>query len=437
MQVLVVDDNRSVLEALQLLFVLHDLDVQLATSPAEALTLVRRGGIGVVVQDMNFTASATTGDEGAALFRAMRAQDPDLPVVLMTAWTDLEMAVALVREGADDYVAKPWDDRKLLHTVQQLMATRTVASARPVEADLAGLVYHSPQMHSVVTLALRVASADVPVLVTGPSGVGKEHIAGLLQANSPRREGPYVVVNAGAMPEELVSTELFGAEAGAYTGSVGLRRGRFETADGGTLFLDEIGNLSPRGQAALLRVLQSGELTRVGSNDVLSTDVRVVAATNADLHAEISAGRFRQDLFYRLAVVEIRIPSLAERPDDIEPLAEHFLAEAGLPAEALDGTARRALRNHSWPGNVRELRSAVQRAVLVREGQRIGAADLGLVERVSPGEEDDPEAAALHAALASADVVVSRAAEALGLSRQAVYRRMERLGVRVQRKVKR
>lgn len=433
MHVLVVDDHPAVLEALQLLFVLHDLEVETARSPSEALQVVGRGETGVVVQDMNFAAAATTGEEGAALFRDVRALDPDLPVILMTAWTDLEMAVDLVRQGADDYIGKPWDDRRLVVKVRRLLAARAVAASPVPPAELAGLVYRSPEMHAVVKLALRVAPADVPVLVTGPSGAGKERVAALVQANSERRKGPFLTVNAGALPSELLEAELFGAEPGAYTGAQGLRQGRFEAANGGTLFLDEIATLSERGQAALLRVLQTGEYSRLGSSEVRRTDVRLVTATNADLREAIAAGRFRQDLYYRLAVIELEVPPLAERPDDIELLAEHFLAEAGVDPAMLEGTARRALRDHAWPGNVRELQSAVQRAVLVREGERIGAADLGLTERPRVGDEG--EALEIQAALQAADGVVARAAATLGMSRQALYRRMDRLQIRVRRKV--
>ncbi|MEN0067829.1 MAG: sigma-54 dependent transcriptional regulator [Myxococcota bacterium] len=433
MHVLVVDDHPAVLEALQLLFVLHDFEVEVASSPSEALQVVQRGETGVVVQDMNFTASATTGEEGVELFRALRATDPDLPVILMTAWTDLQMAVDLVREGADDYLCKPWDDARLVVKVRRLLAARAVAGSPVQDVNLAGLVYRSPQMHGVVKLALRVARANVPVLVTGPSGAGKERVAALVQANSERHNRPFLRVNAGALPPELLEAELFGAEPGAYTGAQTLRQGRFEAANGGTLFLDEIATLTERGQAALLRVLQSGEYSRLGSSEVRRSDVRLITATNADLKAEMDAGRFRDDLYYRLAVIELEVPALVERPDDIELLAEHFLAEAGVNPSLLEGTARRLLREHAWPGNVRELQSAVQRAVLVREGERIGAADLGLTRTAS--SSDSQEAAQIRAALLAADGVVARAAEALGLSRQALYRRMDRLSIRIHRKV--
>ena len=249
-------------KALELLFSVRGFDVRTAAGPEEALAAVRGGSVGLVFQDMNFSEATTTGEEGAALFRALRAADPGLPIVLMTAWTSLEMAVALVKEGAADYIAKPWDDEALLRTARNLLAARA-SEADGGEVDLCGLVYESARMKSVVDLAVKVARSDVSVLVTGPNGAGKEKIAEIVQANSPRREGPWVKVNVGALPDELLEAELFGAEAGAFTGAKRLRLGRFEAADGGTLFLDEIGNLSPAGQAKLLRVLQTGELQRL------------------------------------------------------------------------------------------------------------------------------------------------------------------------------
>jgi len=440
MHVLVVDDNQGVRDALQLLFTLHDLEVRVAATPAQALRIVDRGQTGVVVQDMNFSASATTGEEGETLFRQLRVRDPNLPIILVTAWTSLEMAVSLVREGADDYIGKPWDDQVLVEKVRRLMAARALQSdkATLAEADLAGLVYASPELHALVSLALRIAPADVLVLITGASGTGKERLAELIRANSSRVDAPFITLNAGALPTELLEAELFGAEAGAYTGSKGLRKGRFEVADGGTLFLDEIGALSADGQAALLRVLQTGEYQRLGSSQTRHADVRIIAATNADLKAEVAEGRFREDLYYRLAVIELAIPPLAERPDDIDPIVDHFLAQAGLGPEALDGSTRRTLREHPWPGNVRELENCIRRAALVRTGERIGPADLGLVVLpglVRPGG-DPTERREVEIALQAAEGVVSRAAEALGLSRQALYRRMRRLGITVERNIR-
>ena len=298
---------------------------------------------------MNFAPAATSGQEGIDLFHAIRRADPAMPVLLMTAWTCLETAVALVREGANDYLAKPWDDAKLLSSVRNLLQMRALQrenerlketrsrSRRELASryDLAGIVYESDGMHRVVSLAVQVAASDVPVLITGESGAGKEKIAEIVQANSRRRGKPFVRVNAGALPDELLESELFGAEPGAFTGSLRLRIGRFEAADGGTLFLDEIGNLSAAGQVRLLRVLQTGEFERLGSSVTRRADVRVLAATNTDLRKAIAEGRFREDLFFRVNVIELAVPALRERPDDILPLARAALE--ALPRQERDG----------------------------------------------------------------------------------------------------
>jgi DNA-binding NtrC family response regulator len=441
MKVLVVDDQRAICTALEVLFEQHHLETVVASGPSEVLDLIAREDIGVVVQDMNFTATRTTGEEGVALFRAIRALDGDLPVLLMTAWTSLETVVALVKEGAVDYFAKPWDDQKLVTTVKNLLQmrelgqenTRLLARSRQarqrlaVRHDLCGLVYSSDAMHAVVSLAVNVAPSDAPILITGPNGAGKEKLAEIVQANSRRRDKPFVKVNAGGLPDELLEAELFGAEAGAYTGATKPRIGRFEAAHGGTLFLDEIGNLSLVGQQKLLRVLQTGEFERLGSNTTRRTRVRVIAATNANLRQAIREGRFREDLFYRLNVIELEIPALTERRDDILALARHFLQ----PGFSLTAEAERALAQYSWPGNVRELQNVMRRACLLSQERAIGVAALNLpVEAASTVDEPSLDRATVEQALARAQGVVAQAARELGLSRQALYRRMEKLGLR-------
>jgi DNA-binding NtrC family response regulator len=306
-------------------------------------------------------------------------------------------------------------------------------------------------MHEVVSLAVRIARADVPVLISGPNGVGKERLAEVLRANSPRRSGPFVKVNAGGLPDELFEAELFGAEAGAFTGAKRLRIGRFEEANGGTLFLDEIGNLSPGGQMKLLRVLQTGEFQRLGSNQTRRTDARILSATNADLVRAISQGTFREDLYFRLNVIELAVPALCDRPDDIEPLARHLLHARAADLDGVEprltADAREALLAHEWPGNVRELENRLQRAVLVCHGGAITARDLGLDETAyarSPATLAPPsldagsivERAALERALVESHGVVAKAAATLGLSRQALYRRMDRLGLSLERRVR-
>ena len=441
--VLVIDDNPAVITALEILFSLRDIRTLRAATPEEGLSVLARERVDLVVQDMNFRADTTSGEEGIALFRAIREQQPDLPVILLTAWTHLETAIELVKAGAADYLGKPWDDRKLLAAVENLLelseSTREVSrlhgerraqrSALQQRYDLRGIVFASSAMQRLVELACQVARADASVLITGPNGAGKERIAEIIHANSAVKNGPFVIVNCGALPADLIEAELFGAEAGAYTGATKAREGRFETADGGTLLLDEIGNLPASGQMKLLRVLETGQFERLGSSKTRQAKVRVLSATNADLSAMIRAGTFREDLYYRLNVIELALPALAARPDDIVPLAEHFLDGEFT----LSNDARATLLAHTWPGNVRELKNAIQRARLLCRDGVIHSADLGLIVRVSPPRApvDEPDRAAVEAALARARGVISQAAADLGLSRQALYRRMEKYGIKV------
>src|SRR5690606_20797336 len=440
---LVIDDNPSVGTALELLFSLHEIDVERAETPDAGLELLRRGGIDLVIQDMNFHADTTSGDEGVALFGRIRAEHPDMPVILLTAWTRLESAVDLVKAGAADYIGKPWDDHKLLASVNnllELVETRRELAARSAgergrreamarQHDLRGLVYDDLASETVLSLALQVARSELPVLVSGPNGAGKEKYAEIIHYNSAVKSGPFVAVNCGALPSELIEAELFGAEPGAYTGAgTKARVGRFEAADGGTLFLDEIGTLPPAGQVKLLRVLETGRFQRLGGHQERSAKVRVVSATNADLATMIAEGRFREDLYYRLNGIELRLPALARRPRDILPLARHF-----LPAgRKLGSGAERALLQHPWPGNVRELRNAVQRAALL-SGELIEASALGLMplpsDGTAPGHGDEPDRAMIEAALQRAGGVMAQAAADLGMSRQALYRRLDRYGI--------
>jgi DNA-binding NtrC family response regulator len=445
--VLIIDDNPGVCEALALLLSLHDITAHHAASPAQGLALLARQpahGIGLVIQDMNFSGDTTSGEEGVLLFRAIRARWPDMPVILLTAWTRLEAAVELVKAGAADYLAKPWQDAKLMATVENLLelsqahreVQRLTQARRERQAALAqrhrleGLVYASDAMHSAVALACQVARAAVPVLISGPNGSGKERIAAILHGNSAVSSGPFVAVNCGALPADLIEAELFGSDSGAYTGAHKAREGRFEAADGGTLFLDEIGNLPLAGQIKLLRVLETGQYERLGSSRTRSGRVRVLSASNADLPAMVRAGSFREDLFYRLNVVEIKLPPLADRADDVLPLAEYFLAGRAR----LNDAARNALLAHHWPGNVRELKNAIERATLLAEHGIVTPAALGLVavpETADSGARslDEPSREQVIAALSAAAGVVSHAAQSLGLSRQALYRRMERWGL--------
>jgi DNA-binding NtrC family response regulator len=340
--VLVIDDNPAVSQALSLLFGLHDIRTLTAVTPQKGLGLVAKERVDLVIADMNFTADTTSGDEGAALFKALRAQQPDLPVILLTAWTHLESAVQLIKAGAADYIGKPWDNDKLLTTVENLLELAEATRERQrlqdeqrlrrqklaEQYELCDIVFASDAMERVVELACRVARADVRVLITGPNGAGKERIAQIVHANSAVRSGPFVAINCGAIPADLIEAELFGAEAGAFTGAGKSRVGRFELADGGTLFLDEIGNLPLAGQVKLLRVLETGQFEMLGSSRTRSSRARILSATNADLPQLIREGRFREDLYYRLNVIDIAIPSLAERTADIFPRARHYQGPA-------------------------------------------------------------------------------------------------------------
>jgi len=451
LKLLLVDDQEHVLSALELLFEMHEIPTARAVDHEEALRAVRAGDIGVVLQDMNFTRATTSGEEGVALFHDIRQLAPRMPVILMTAWGSFATAVSLVKQGADDYFQKPWNEAQLVRKVQNLLRARALPQ-RPTpgtteESELCGLIHRSAEMEAVVRLAIKVATSDVPVLVTGPNGSGKEKLAEIVHANSARRDAPFIKVNVGALPDELFSAELFGAEAGAFTGSRSRRIGRFEVADGGTLLLDEIGNLSMANQAKLLRALQSGEFERLGSSDTRRADVRVIAATNADMNQAIATGVFREDLFYRLAVIELQVPGLAQRLEDVELLAKSFVARhanaQSRSSPEFSQACIAAMEAHPWNGNVRELDNRVQRALLTCTEAVIRSDDMGLgaemrLERSEPegatvNPFDRAERLTVERALRDANYVVSAAARQLGVSRQALYRRMQRLGVQLKR----
>lgn len=440
--ILVIDDNPAVGTALEVLCSLHGLRCLHADSPQAGLSLLAREQIDLVIQDMNFVADTTSGEEGVVLFHRIREHHPDMPVILLTAWTHLEAAVELIRAGAADYLAKPWDDHKLMVAVNNLIelgesrrqlaqrdaGERRRRAAMAVAHDLRGMVYADTVTETLLNLALQVARSDLPVLITGPNGTGKERFAEVIHHNSLVKAGPFVALNCGALPAELIEAELFGAEAGAYTGANKSREGKFEAADGGTLFLDEIGTLPWAGQVKLLRVLETGRFERLGSNRERSVKVRVLSATNADLPALIAEGKFREDLFYRLNGIELRLPPLSARPRDILPLARHFLPEG----KRLGEDAERALQRHAWPGNVRELRNVMQRAALLATGGVVTATDLALptvAANTTAAAVDEPDRASIEAALARHGGVLAQAAAELGLSRQALYRRLDRLGI--------
>ncbi|WP_288740562.1 sigma-54 dependent transcriptional regulator [uncultured Rheinheimera sp.] len=422
------------------MFQLQGYQVFIAQHPALAKSILQQQSIDLILQDMNFAQGEMSGAQGKELFYQLRSDYPSIPVVLLTAWTHLDMVVELVKAGATDYIAKPWDDQRLLTTVantlkiKQLTEQNLKAERKQQERlglfagkDLCGLVFASTAMEQLLQMALQLAPSNAAVLITGENGAGKEGIAQVLHANSSRKQQPLIKVNMGALPADLMEAELFGAEAGAYSGATKTRIGRFEAADGGTLFLDEIGNLSLSGQMKLLRVLQTGEFERLGSSQTRKVDVRTISATNADLTKAISLGQFRQDLYYRINVVQLHLPALKDRVDDIVPLARHFLAGQ----KSLTKAAEQALQSYHWPGNVRELQNLCQRALLLTLSDEIDAADLALPQEQSSAKKalDDLDKQQIEQALQQAQGVVARAAKQLGISRQALYRRMEFYGI--------
>jgi DNA-binding NtrC family response regulator len=446
MPVLIVEDTPSISEALGVLLELEGIAWEAVSSASAAQQRVSTSPVGVVIQDMNLTPNETSGADGITLFRRLRQIDPELPVLLMTAWTSLETAVELVREGAADYFAKPWNDQKLISNVRSLLTRRELQleNARLLQerrrtreqllaqADLCGLIYASPSMHKLVSLAVQAAATDIPVLITGPNGVGKEILAQIVVANSPRHGQPFIKVNLGGLPVELLESELFGVEPGAFTGAHQRRIGRFEAAHHGTLFLDELANLPLLGQAKLLRVLESRQYERLGSTVPRFADVRLITATNANLAQSIGAGTFREDLYFRLNVLELKIPRLADRPEDILPIAESALPEG----RSLSAQAKHALCAYDWPGNVRELLNRIRRALVVSPQAELSGADLSLNQEDVSCETGTDESARVRQALSRHEGNVSRAAEELGLSRQALYRRMEKLGIGIERRLR-
>lgn len=447
-RVLIADDQRDVLVALRMLLADEGYTLEAATSPAEVIRALDERAFDAVLMDLNYTRDTTSGKEGLTLLQRIRAADDTLPVLVMTAWSSVESAVDAMRHGASDYIEKPWNDERLVATLRtQVDLGRALRSARRLEAQnerlqrkgMPLMIAQSPLMEPVLRTMERVAPSDANVLVTGEHGTGKEIVAQWLHAASKRSDRPLVTVNAGGLSEGVAESELFGHVKGAFTDARTDRIGCFELADRGTLFLDEIANMAAKLQTKLLRVLQTGELQRVGSSRTVHVNVRVISATNADIVAETEAGQLREDLLYRLNTVEIQLPPLRDRKEDILPLAAHFLGLYGARYETklsgFDSAAQTALLAHTWPGNVRELAHAVERAVLMAQGDRIGARDLGLHGRSEPGRTDnemtleEAERAFIRKVLARHEGNVLAAAEQLGMSRSALYRRIQQYGL--------
>ncbi|QDE94355.1 sigma-54-dependent Fis family transcriptional regulator [Myxococcus xanthus] len=450
--VLVADDQADVLEALRLLLKRDGLTVVTSQSPAGALATLEAEDVDLVLMDLNYARDTTSGQEGIDLLGRIRAQDASLPVVVMTAWGSVEGAVEAMRAGARDYVQKPWDNTRLLATLRtQLELRRALKRSRRLEEEnqhlrrgqgnQLAMVSESRSMQPVRRLIERVAPSGANVLVTGEHGTGKEVVARLIHGGSTRSERAFVAVNSGGLSEGVFESELFGHVKGAFTDAKSDRIGCFELADGGTLFLDEIGNMPLSQQAKLLRVLQTGELHPVGSSKTRRVDVRVVSATNVDLSRAVAEGRFREDLLYRLNTVEVQLPPLRERREDIPLLAAHFLAEQGRrygrPNVRLSSEALEALLAYAWPGNVRELEHAVERAMLMASGDEVTQEDLLLkragregMARLEEMTLDEVERYLIERALARHEGNVSEAAKGLGLSRSALYRRLQYYGIK-------
>ncbi|MBK8725228.1 MAG: sigma-54-dependent Fis family transcriptional regulator [Holophagaceae bacterium] len=445
-RILVADDQADVREALRLLLKSEGFAVDGVESPKAALQALKAAGRlapDLLLMDMNYERDTTSGAEGLELLAQARALEPGLPVVVMTGYGSIDLAVEAMRRGARDFVQKPWENARLLSILRtQLELAGALKASHRLEAENrllrspgpAALVARSRAMAAVLQVLERVAPTDASVLLLGENGTGKSLVARVLHEASARAERPFITLNAGGLSEGVLESELFGHVKGAFTDAKAERPGRFELADGGTLFLDEIGNAPLSLQAKLLRVLETGEFERVGSSRTQTADVRLVCATNADLDAEVQAGRFRQDLRFRINTIQLTLPPLRDRCEDLEPLLTLFLqrhaARYRKPPPSVAPEALEALLAHPWPGNVRELDHAAERAVLLG-GNRLAAADFGLTAAPGAGPDlslEDMEALVIRKALARAGSATA-AAELLGLSRSAIYRRMQRYGI--------
>jgi len=447
-RVLVADDQRDVIEALRLLLKPEGYELAAVSSPSGVLDALQNQEFDAALIDLNYTRDTTSGQEGLDLLSQLQAGDSTFPVIVMTAWGSVDLAVEAMRRGARDFIQKPWENARLLSVLRTpvelgralRLGQRLEAENRLLRAEgRPTFIAESDAMKPILQLIARVAPSDANVLITGQHGSGKEVVARTLHALSHRAHRPFVAVNTGGLPEGVFESELFGHVKGAFTDAKSDRVGRFELAEGGTIFLDEIANVPPSQQAKLLRVLESGEMEPVGSSKTRRVNARVVSATNADLNQEVSAGRFRQDLLFRLNTVEVHLPALRERRQDVSVLAMHFLkryAERyGKQVTGFDPAALRAMLEYSWPGNVRELDHSVERAVLLAEGEQVRVSDLGLRATRDGGQKmedmslEEVESLLVRKALARYGGNISQAAEALGLSRSALYRRLQKYGI--------
>jgi DNA-binding NtrC family response regulator len=444
-RILVADDQPDIREALRLLLKGEGFEIETVSSPAAVLSALDAREFDALLMDLNYARDTTSGQEGLDLLSNIRSRESTLPIIVMTAWGSLELAVEAMRRGAKDFIQKPWENARLLAILKtQIELAQALRKSQRLEAENRLLradgrptfIAESAAMRPVLDLIARVGPSDANVLITGEHGTGKEVVARTLYALSGRSGRPLVTVNAGGLPEGVFESELFGHLKGAFTDAKSDRVGRFELADGGTLFLDEIANVPLNLQAKLLRALETGEFERVGSSTTRRVDVRILSATNADVHAEIAAGRFREDLLFRLNTIEIHLPPLRERREDISLLAHHFLRQSAQryrkQVEGFEPVALQLLMDHPWPGNVRELDHAVERAVLLAQAPQIRAGDLGLRPSREPSVRldemsiEEVERVLIQKALARYSGNVSHASKALGLSRSALYRRLQK-----------
>jgi DNA-binding NtrC family response regulator len=446
-RVLIADDQRDVLEALRILLKGEGHQTESVTSISGIFNALQQRDYALLMMDLNYTRDTTSGQEGLEVIPKIQSLDSTLPIVVMTAWATIDLAVEAMKRGARDFVPKPWDNERLLTIVRtQIELGSALRKGRKLEAankvlvgNVPNLIAEAPSMRPVIEMIQRVAPSDANVLITGENGTGKSLIAQALHALSPRASHSMITVNMGGLSETLFESELFGHVKGAFTDAKSDRAGRFELADESSLFMDEIANIPLNQQAKLLRMIETGEFERVGSSKTLHANVRIISATNANLADEVAAGRFRQDLLFRLNTIEIALPPLRDRREDIMPLANSFLQQHAQryrkELAGFDETARDRLMQHSYPGNVRELDHVVERAVLMARGQHLQPADLGLTTGggESKSMEDmsleEVEAFLIKKALARNNGNARKAAEALGLSRSAFYRRLQQYGL--------
>ncbi len=447
-KILIVDDNEDILFALNLLLQPHVEKVKVTTQPERIEHFMKTFQPDVILLDMNFTKDADSGQEGFHWLKKIKKNDPDVVVIFITAYADTEKAVRAIKAGATDFISKPWEKEKLLATVSSAIELRKSrnevthlkqkVAAFESNRDMPEIIGESGPMQSLFETIDKLKNTDANILILGENGTGKDLIANLLCYCSPRADKQFVHIDLGTIPGQLFESELFGHEKGAFTDAKQEKQGRFEIASGGTLFLDEIGNLTPDMQAKLLTAIEKQQITRLGSTAPLSINVRLICATNTDIHEMVANGKFRQDLLYRINTIELHIPPLRERGKDIELLADHFLERYSKKYKKdirnISVPAMKKLREYNWPGNVRELQHAIERAVILASGFTLTSDDFILkatASRKSKAENlnlDQLEKEAIEKALMQSGGNMNRAAELLGISRFTLYRKIEKLG---------